>query len=121
MNILIPITLLILMSVININPLHKRILYLVIIVYFFYNYQFESFTNLQDTNIDPIKSYDNIEHLTYDFYKKGYEAILQNNTTELDLEKYAWPTNFNPQSQDYLDKTRFIEVNSPLPTNPDFF
>jgi hypothetical protein len=76
------------------------------------------------TNSYPVKSYENIENLTFNFYKRRYEDIVKNidkTTTDIDLTKYAWPSKFNEQSKDYLDKTRFLKTSIPLPTNADFF
>tara|TARA_B110000285_G_C14987135_1_gene544429 strand:+ start:419 stop:658 length:240 start_codon:yes stop_codon:yes gene_type:complete len=77
--------------------------------------------DLKNTNVYPLKSYDNVEKLTFDFYKNAYKTLLDNKSTDIDLEKYAWPTTFTAQTQDYLDKTRFLETDEPIPTNADFF
>ena len=116
----------------NINSLNKRIIYIILFMYIVVNiYEpFNNYSRVKDiedkkvTNPYPIKSYDNIEKLTYDYYKRNLKNIInniENTTTDIDLEKYAWPSNFNNQSQDYLDKTRFLKTNIPFPTNADFF
>ena len=108
----------------HINLLHKRLLYLLIISLIIYINRVESFSNMnniKNTNAYPIKSYNNVEKLTFNFYEKNYKALLSNNRTDIILEKYAWPSTFSTQSQDYLDKTRFLETDKPIPTNADFF
>ena len=108
----------------HINLLHKRLLYLLIISLIIYINRVESFSNMnniKNTNAYPIKSYNNVEKLTFNFYEKNYKAILSNKRTDIILEKYAWPSTFSTQSQDYLDKTRFLETDKPIPTNADFF
>ena len=113
----------------NINSLNKRIIYVIFFMYIAINI-YEPYTNIntyedkKKTNSYPIKSYDNVEKKTYDFYAKNYKYIvdnINNTTTDIDLTKYGWPTKFNTQSQDYLDKTRFLRTSIPFPTNADFF
>ena len=113
----------------NINSLNKRIINIIIFMYIAYNLyepykNYDTFVDKKKTNSYPIKSYDNIEKLTFDFYKKNYKNIvdnIENTTTDIDLTKYGWGSNFNNQSQEYLDKTRFLKTSIPLPTNADFF
>ena len=113
----------------NLNSLNKRIMYMIFFMYIVIDiYEpYNNFSGFEDkivTNSYPIKSYDNIEKLTYDYYKKNLKNIvdnIENTTSDIDLEKYAWPTNFNNQSQDFLDKTRFLKTSIPFPTNADFF
>lgn len=113
----------------NINSLNKRIIYIIFLMYIAINiYEpYNNYSRFEDkkiTNSYPVKSYDNIEKLTYDYYKRNFKNIIdniENTTADIDLEKYAWPTNFNSQSQDYLDKTRFLKTTIPFPTNADFF
>jgi len=106
-----------------INDIHKPLIYFILIMNIIYNYykNIETFTDLKKSNIYPFKSYENLNKLTYDFYKKGYKKILSNKHSNVDLELHGWPSNFNEQTQNYLDKIRYVKTDKPLPTNADFF
>ncbi len=45
-------------------------------------------------------------------YGKNFKRLQQQNQ---EIQPFGYTSN------EYLDKTRFIEVDQPLPTNPDFF
>lgn len=108
----------------NINNLHKNLLNISIFFYTVINHKIEYFTvsnELLEYNKYDIKSYDNVEHKTSEFYKNQIEKLFDSEKSDLDLNKYGWPSNFNEQTVDYLDKIRFIETDLPIPTNPDFF
>ena len=124
MNIAIIILILIIINVININNFNKNLIYLGLTFYFILSYKIDTFVNSTQLLIDnkyPIQSYENVENLTFDFYKNSMNTILENDKSEIDLVKYGWPSNFNPQSTEFLDKIRFVETDKPIPTNADFF
>ena len=80
----------------NLNSLNKRIIYIIFFMYIVIDiYEpYNNFSRFEDkivTNSYPIKSYDNIEKLTYDYYKRNLKNIVDNiekTTSDIDIEKY---------------------------------
>lgn len=105
------------------NNIHKRIIYILVILYSIYilNKKLVENFDLKDSNPYKFESSDNPLHYTFNFYKENYEKLKNNEQTDIDLIKYGWPITFNTETKDYLDKTRFLETTEPIPTNGDFF
>ena len=79
-KLLILVLIIILININHINNLYKNIIYILIFLFIITNRieRFSINTNeLLENNKYDIKSYDNVEHKTFDFYKKNMEKTIR--------------------------------------------
>ena len=81
---------------------------IIILLYLFCSYKVSNYTNYVDYN----KSFQNVQISCPENYSYNYDLLHNHHKI---TQPYGYTKN------EYIDKTRFIEIDEPLPTNPDFF
>ena len=85
--------------------MHRLIIFLIL---FFLIYNIDGYTNYVSYEDD----YQNLNILCPKDYNKMYNDLLK---TKRNIQPFGYTKN------EYLDMTRFVATDIPLPTNPDFF
>jgi hypothetical protein len=86
--------------------MHRYFLFLLFLLFLFMNK--DGYTNY----VDYHKPFTNPIITCPENYSKNFNHLLEHKKT---IQPFGYTKN------EYLDKTRFIESDIPLPVNPDFF